>query len=93
LRSREHKYQEAEGKVIDQVAKASIELGSVKYTLVNIGKLLELLQWFRNGCKCVNKQLGGKWNFVSQNMEGHALILGFQCNSCGTSKEWKSSGG
>jgi hypothetical protein len=35
--------------------------------------------------------MDGKWNFVSQRMEGHGLMLDLQCCSCGITKTWKSS--
>jgi hypothetical protein len=78
---------------MEKVKEGSVDFSGIKYTVVDIGKLLELLQWFRSGCQCGQRQMVGKWNFVSQKMEGHGLVLAFQCNSCGLSKEWKSSYG
>jgi hypothetical protein len=41
--------------VVDQVTQASVGFNGVKYAVVDVVKLLELLQWSRNGCKCGKK--------------------------------------
>jgi len=40
----------------------------------------------RDGCKC-----SGKWIVVHSEMKGHCLVLGYQCNKCGTSELWNGS--
>jgi hypothetical protein len=90
MRSRSSKAESAEASIMEQAKQASMEWSGIKYCITEIGKLLELFQWFRTGCQC-KRQTIGKWNFVSQRMEGHGLVLDFQCSSCGIIKTWKSS--
>jgi hypothetical protein len=60
---------------------------SQQYSLVDIAKLVELVEIVQCGCKHCGKRLF----LSSQSLIGHGLELALQCGNCARSVEWIGS--
>ncbi len=59
-----------------------------KYTIVEIAKILELVQIIRNNCHAYSI---GQFYVCKPTLIGHGLHLAMQCDKCGFVTEWNGS--
>lgn len=79
--------------LFNQSKAAAVESYSMdaKYAIISIHQLFQLVQQVREGCKqCVGIE-HSNIRFTEYQMSGHAMLLHWTCQTCGTSNKWNSS--